>query len=104
MLHVLPHPGGGGETYVDLLDEMPGYRFERVYLAASPTAITRASSCAASRTLLGARAVTTSLHVHGEVAAGLCLPLLAHAPFDRHAARSPPRPPAQRASAGRPRC
>ena len=36
VLHVLPHPGGGGETYVDLLDEMDGYRFDRAYLARSP--------------------------------------------------------------------
>ena len=37
VLHVLPHPGGGGETYVDLLSAMPGYRFERVYLSLSPS-------------------------------------------------------------------
>jgi len=24
VLHVLPHPGGGGETYVDLLAEIDG--------------------------------------------------------------------------------
>ena len=34
VLHVLPHPGGGGETYVDALEEMEGYRFERAYLVA----------------------------------------------------------------------
>jgi glycosyltransferase involved in cell wall biosynthesis len=79
VLHVLPHPGGGGETYVDLLDAMPGYRFERVYLA---------SSAAPSPAELGRGLVEAMrsarrhdlLHVHGEVAAGLCLPLLATRP------------------------
>ena len=52
VLHVLPHPGGGGETYVDLLDEMPGYRFSRVYLAPSPRptlALARGLAVAARR-------------------------------------------------------
>ena len=33
VVHVLPHAGGGGDTYVDLLADMPGYRMQRVYLA-----------------------------------------------------------------------
>jgi glycosyltransferase involved in cell wall biosynthesis len=78
VLHVLPHPGGGGETYVDLLEAMPGYRFSRVYLASSPrpTPSLCRSLVEAAR---GARR-NDLLHVHGEVAAGLCLPLLATGP------------------------
>ena len=36
VLHVLPHPGGGGETYVDTLERMGGFEFERLFLAPSP--------------------------------------------------------------------
>jgi glycosyltransferase involved in cell wall biosynthesis len=58
VLHVLPHPGGGGETYVSALAGMEGYRAERIYLAEVPWRL-RAHDL---------------LHVHGEVAAGCCLP------------------------------
>jgi len=79
VLHVLPHPGGGGETYIDLLDGMPGYRLDRLALAASPdtTPLTVARGLAAV-----ARAIPRhdALHVHGEVAAGLCVALLALRP------------------------
>jgi len=79
VLHVLPHPGGGGETYVDLLDAMPGYRFSRVYLAPTP----KPSPAELARGLVGAfkRARGHDLvHVHGDAAAGLSLPLLAARP------------------------
>ena len=78
VLHVLPHPGGGGETYVDYLCRMGGYRFEKVFVAPGPTPSPRA--------LIGAlRAQVASrrydlLHAHGEVASGLCLPSLALQP------------------------
>jgi glycosyltransferase involved in cell wall biosynthesis len=79
VLHVLPHPGGGGERYVDLLSEMSGYRLSRVYLASSstpsPSELTRGLVAVIRR----ARRFDL-LHVHGEVAAGLCLPLLATQP------------------------
>src|SRR5262245_6148035 len=78
VLHVLPHPGGGGERYVELLDAMPGYRFKRAYLAPG------ASSTA--RVLAGAVRISTHarsfdlVHIHGEVASALCLPALATCP------------------------
>jgi glycosyltransferase involved in cell wall biosynthesis len=78
VLHVLPHPGGGGETYVDLLEEMPGYRFSRVFLAPSPR-----PSLALGRGLADAVRRARGhdlLHVHGEGAAMLCVPLLAVRP------------------------
>ena len=37
VLHVLPYPGGGGETYVNQLARMDGYRFERMFVAPGPT-------------------------------------------------------------------
>jgi glycosyltransferase involved in cell wall biosynthesis len=81
VLHVLPHPGGGGETYVDTLSNMEGYQFTRVCLAPSPkplnalTAIPRS----AFRVLRAARAHDV-LHVHGEVGSTICLPSLATRP------------------------
>lgn len=74
VLHVLPHPGGGGETYVDTLAAMEGYAFTRIYLA--PAA--RASLSLASGVLRAVRSARGHdlVHVHGEVAGGLCLPLL----------------------------
>jgi glycosyltransferase involved in cell wall biosynthesis len=79
VLHVLPHPGGGGETYVDLLEEMPGYRFERAYLAPGPTAPPLPLARHAVSVLSRARK-SDLLHVHGEVASALCLPALTRRP------------------------
>ncbi len=79
VLHVLPHPGGGGETYVDVLSEMPGYRFNRIYLASSPTPSVGQLARGLVAAFRDARGHDL-LHVHGEVAGGLCLPLLATRP------------------------
>jgi glycosyltransferase involved in cell wall biosynthesis len=74
VLHVLPHAGGGGDTYVDMLEGMPGYAFTRVYLAQErKTGVARSGM---------ARVVSQMrrhdlVHVHGEGAAGLLLPVLA---------------------------
>jgi glycosyltransferase involved in cell wall biosynthesis len=76
VLHVLPHPGGGGETYVDALGAIPGYRSSRVFLAPSRTPT--GSQLARGVVEAFRRAPAHDLvHVHGEVASGLCLPLLA---------------------------
>jgi glycosyltransferase involved in cell wall biosynthesis len=79
VLHVLPHPGGGGETYVDLLEEMPRYRFTRTYLAASP----RPKTTELARGLAAAHRRGRAhdlVHVHGDTAAVLCIALLAMRP------------------------
>ena len=79
VLHVLPHAGGGGDTYVDLLADMPGYRMQRIYLAPQrkPGARTVAAGLLElSRNLRGHEVV----HVHGEGTAALLLPLLALRP------------------------
>ena len=59
VLHVLPHPGGGGETYVDLLGAMPGYRFDRISPGAERDAVGRPSSGAGWWRPFGARGATT---------------------------------------------
>ena len=79
VLHVLPHPGGGGETYVDFLSEMPGYRSTRVYLAPSPTPTPSELVRGVAHAYRAGRDHDL-LHGHGEVASGLCLPLLAARP------------------------
>jgi len=79
VLHVLPHAGGGGDTYVDVLEGMTGYAFDRVRLAPArkPGAVTVAHGLRdLARELRGHDLV----HVHGEVTAGLLLPLLAARP------------------------
>jgi glycosyltransferase involved in cell wall biosynthesis len=79
VLHVLPHAGGGGDTYVDVLEGMPGYTFTRVHLAPArkPNAATVARGIAeVTRRLRGHDLV----HVHGEVTGTLFLPLLAAQP------------------------
>jgi glycosyltransferase involved in cell wall biosynthesis len=79
VLHVLPHPGGGGETYVDFLSEMDGYRSARVYLAPSPTPSSFEVARGVASALRAGRGHDL-VHGHGEVASGLCLPLLATRP------------------------
>ncbi len=79
VLHVLPHAGGGGDTYVDMLAAMSGYTFTRVHLAPArkpgPTAVARGIADVI-RHLRG----HDLLHVHGEVTGSLFLPLLAARP------------------------
>lgn len=75
MLHVLPHPRGGGETYVDLLDNMPGYRFARVYLAPSAEPSARELASGVARAHMEGRQHDL-VHVHGDATAILCLGLL----------------------------
>jgi glycosyltransferase involved in cell wall biosynthesis len=81
VLQVLPHPGGGGETYVRALSRIEGYRSERMYLAQQA----RPSNAVAVllRGVLAVRRRARShslLHVHGEVAGALCLPSLVTRP------------------------
>jgi glycosyltransferase involved in cell wall biosynthesis len=80
VLHVLPHPGGGGERYVDLLERMEGYRFERLYLADDPRERRPDRLLAAAARVAGAARNHALLHVHGEGAAYLSLPALARKP------------------------
>lgn len=78
VLHVLPHPGGGGERYVDCLAQMEGYHIERRYIASRPEL--RAEALRGGlRAQLGSRHYEL-LHVHGEVASAICLSSLALRP------------------------
>jgi glycosyltransferase involved in cell wall biosynthesis len=77
VLHVLPHHGGGAETYIDLLEKIEGFSHARVALSAGRTPAAGAASIAprypgVARRILGADVV----HVHGDAATMLALPLL----------------------------
>jgi glycosyltransferase involved in cell wall biosynthesis len=76
VLHVLPHAGGGGDTYVDMLSAMGGYRFARLYITPKRKP---GLGEVASRVFDLRRAVRgyDLLHVHGEGAGAMFLPLLA---------------------------
>ncbi|HWO93223.1 MAG TPA: glycosyltransferase [Dehalococcoidia bacterium] len=60
---------------MDLLSEMPGYRHSRVYLAPSPKPSLRRLATGVARAWWTGRTYQL-VHAHGEVAGGLCLPLL----------------------------
>jgi glycosyltransferase involved in cell wall biosynthesis len=77
VLHVIPHPGGGGETYIGHLDGIEGYRFDRLALTEhgrpyeTPGGLARLRRAAPDYELL---------HVHGDSAALVSLPVLGKRP------------------------
>jgi glycosyltransferase involved in cell wall biosynthesis len=81
VLQVLPHPGGGGETYLNTLERMDGFRFERFYLTSAPRQGGTLRTLARAALNVDRLARTRDLiHVHGEVAAAVTLPALARRP------------------------
>ncbi len=77
VLHILPHRGGGAETYIDLLERLPGFAHARAPLSAGPSPAAAAASIPV-RWPRAARAARHAdlVHVHGDVTAILALPLL----------------------------
>lgn len=81
VLHVLPHPGGGGETYVRTLAGLEGVACDRVFVAPSDRVSSAILPAVATAVRIRRRATPYDLlHAHGEVAAGLCLPAMARCP------------------------
>lgn len=76
VLHVLPHPGGGGERYVDLLAPMTGYDQDRTWLSTRRTPLSALPSILARYRPLKHRARRPDLlHLHGDMASLLALSL-----------------------------
>jgi len=80
VLHILPHRGGGAETYLDALESLPVDQ-RRLALSASRSPFAAGPSILVRwpRVALAVRAADL-VHVHGDVAAMLSLPLLGARP------------------------
>jgi glycosyltransferase involved in cell wall biosynthesis len=77
VMHVLPHRGGGGETYVDMLERLDGFTHERFYLSSSRKAAGGLTSIPVRWPALASRARRADiLHSHGDVASVIALPLI----------------------------
>jgi glycosyltransferase involved in cell wall biosynthesis len=74
---VLPHPGGGGERYVDHLEAMPGYSFDRAYLTPDGRASQVPGGLARLRRGMREHHL---VHLHGDSAGIACLPLIGSRP------------------------
>jgi glycosyltransferase involved in cell wall biosynthesis len=77
VLHVLPHRGGGGETYVEQLNSMPGFEFDRVELTRGRNPLELPAGLA--RVIRTARRHDL-IHIHGDSAALACLPAIGMPP------------------------
>jgi glycosyltransferase involved in cell wall biosynthesis len=76
VLQVLPHRGGGAETYIDLL-EGGRYRHQRVAFSTSRSPLAAAPSIALNVPRIARRARSFDVvHSHGDVASMLALPAL----------------------------
>lgn len=81
ILHVLPHAGGGAETYLDLLASLKGYEQERVELSDARTPRAAVPSIVRRYPAVARRMREADLvHVHGDAAVLLTLPLLERRP------------------------
>lgn len=81
VLHVLPHPGGGAETYIDLLEGLDGYRHRREPLSVTRSRLRGVPSAIARRRQIRRLAAGADLvHAHGDMAAMLALPALKERP------------------------
>ena len=81
VLHVLPHPGGGAETHIDLLERLPGYVHERVSLSTGRTPLEGVRSIPRNWPQILRRARAADLvDVHGDLPSMLALPMLRSGP------------------------
>jgi glycosyltransferase involved in cell wall biosynthesis len=77
ILHVMPHPGGGAETHIDLLTRLPGSVHARAYLSTGRTPLQGALSIPRNwpRILHGV-ARADLVNVHGDLPAILSVAML----------------------------
>ncbi len=81
MLHVLPHTGGGGELYVDLLAGIPDTEQTRLYVSSGRSPVTALAGMPVHGVAIRRAAGAADLvHVHGDMATALTLGLRAGRP------------------------
>jgi len=77
VLHILPHPGGGAETHIDLLEQIPGTSHERMSLSNGRTPTEGARSIPRNYPAIRRAADAADLvTVHGDLPAMLTWPIL----------------------------
>jgi glycosyltransferase involved in cell wall biosynthesis len=82
VLHILPHPGGGGEVIVDMLSGLSEYEHVRSYLTDTRKPLWAAPSIARGfNRIRGETRHADLLHVVGDTSTIICAPL-----FGRHPA------------------
>jgi glycosyltransferase involved in cell wall biosynthesis len=82
VLHVLPHPGGGGETYIDLLEGLPEHRHRRIALSVTRSRLRGIPSVLGRlRSVRRLAREADVVHVHGDMAAMLAVPWLRDRPL-----------------------
>lgn len=82
VLHVLPHPGGGAETYIDLLEGLDGYRHQRIPLSPTRSRAQGVPSVLRRRREVRRLAQGADLvHLHGDMAAMIAAPALRDRPL-----------------------
>jgi len=82
VLHVLPHPGGGAETYIDLLEGLEGIEHERIALSVTRSRLRGVPSVLGRlRKVRRLAREADVVHVHGDMAAMLVAPGLRGRPL-----------------------
>src|SRR5437588_1145526 len=77
VLHVLPHQGGGAETYIDMLERLPDLEHRRFFLSSGRTPSSAVFSVPLRwPRLAGAARAADVIHCHGDVASVITLPIL----------------------------
>jgi glycosyltransferase involved in cell wall biosynthesis len=81
VLHILPHRGGGAETHIDLLEQLPGTTHERVALSTGRTPAQGALSIPRNWPgILRAARAADLVNVHGDLPSMLSVPMLQAGP------------------------
>ena len=81
MLHVLPHTGGGGELYVDLLADVPDTEQRRLYASPGRSPVAALAGLPVHGAAIRRAAAASDLvHVHGDMATALTLGFAAGRP------------------------
>jgi glycosyltransferase involved in cell wall biosynthesis len=77
ILHVLPHRGGGAETYIDMLEALPDFEHHRFYLSSGRTPGSAAASLPLRWPRIAVQVRSADIvHTHGDAATVIALPLL----------------------------